>query len=100
MDVISIHVLKTAGSTFGKYLSSVIYGPERVFLDYDDFVLNPEYPYSTDHEAWRISAEAQVRWAIGPRGPARCTVTPWSRSTRMSSPTLDGSRGSDIRSRG
>jgi hypothetical protein len=64
MDVISIHVLKTAGSTFWKYLTSV-YGAERVVLDYDDYVLSPLSLYNTDREAWRASAVAKAR-AIGP----------------------------------
>jgi hypothetical protein len=64
MEVISIHVPKTAGSTFGNILTS-IYGAGRVFLDYDDFVLNPLSPYNADREGWRTLASAQIR-ALGP----------------------------------
>jgi Sulfotransferase family len=64
MDVISVHVPKTAGSTFGKLLAKV-YGDERIVLDYQDLPMNPLSPYNSDHEAWKVSASAEVQ-SIGP----------------------------------
>jgi hypothetical protein len=64
MDVISVHVPKTAGSTFQSMLTTV-YGRERIFMDYDDVPMNPLSPYTVDPEGWRRSSSAQVR-SIGP----------------------------------
>jgi hypothetical protein len=64
MDVISIHVPKTAGSTFGKLLAT-IYGAERVVLDYDDLPMNPLSRYNVDREGWKSSAAAEIG-SIGP----------------------------------
>ncbi len=64
MDVISVHVPKTAGSTFGKLLETV-YGAERIVLDYQDLPMNPLSRYHVDHEGWKSSAAAEVR-SIGP----------------------------------
>jgi hypothetical protein len=60
MDMISVHVPKSAGSTFGNFLTTV-YGVDRVFKDYDDYPMNPLSPINLDREAWRISADEQVR---------------------------------------
>ena len=64
MDVISVHVPKTAGSTFGSLLGT-IYGDERVFKDYDDLPMNPLSRYNVDRADWRSSASARIR-SIGP----------------------------------
>ena len=64
MDVISVHVPKTAGTTFGKILA-MVYGEEAIFLDYQDVPMNPTSPYQVDHAGWRESATAQVR-SVGP----------------------------------
>ena len=64
MELISVHVPKTAGSTFGNFLTT-IYGVDRVFKDYDDYPMNPLSRFNVDRDGWRESAEGQVR-GIGP----------------------------------
>jgi hypothetical protein len=64
MDVISVHVPKTAGTSFRKILATV-YGEEHVLLDYKDVPMNPNSPYQVDHAGWREAATAEVR-SIGP----------------------------------
>ena len=60
MEVISVHVPKTAGTTFGKLLSS-IYGPERIYMDYNDKPLNPNSVFNIDHSRWQAAAATQVQ---------------------------------------
>jgi hypothetical protein len=64
MDVLSVHVPKTAGSTFGNLLTA-IYGRDRVYKDYDDYPMNPLSRCHVDPEGWRELARAQVG-SIGP----------------------------------
>lgn len=60
MDVISVHVPKTAGSSFQRILTTV-YGDARVMRDNDEVPMNPLMPYNVDWQAWRESSSAQVR---------------------------------------
>jgi hypothetical protein len=60
MELISVHVPKTAGSTFGNFLTT-LYGADRVFKDYDDYAMNPLSPINRDRPAWRVSADQQIR---------------------------------------
>jgi Sulfotransferase family len=64
MDVISLHVPKTAGCTFRSRLFK-IYGEAQTRLDYDDAPMNPTMRYNVDHEGWRASADEEIR-AIDP----------------------------------
>jgi Sulfotransferase family len=60
MEVISVHVPKTAGTTFGKLLRT-IYRPEQVYMDYDDKVMNPDSQFNVHHDCWQREAAVQVR---------------------------------------
>ncbi|WP_435008177.1 hypothetical protein P12x_005454 [Tundrisphaera lichenicola] len=60
MEVISVHVPKTAGSTFGNLLTT-IHGVDRVYKDYEDYPMNPLSRYNLDREGWRESARAEVQ---------------------------------------
>jgi hypothetical protein len=64
MDVISVHVPKTAGCTFRNTLFQV-YGQAQTRLDYDDEPQNPTSRYHVDREGWRASADEEIR-AIDP----------------------------------
>jgi hypothetical protein len=64
VELISVHVPKTAGTAFGKLLG-LVYRPERVVRDYDDFPMNPTAPFNADPVAWRRSADAFIA-GIGP----------------------------------
>lgn len=52
IEIISVHVPKTAGSTFKNILTS-IYGEESIYLDYSDRPGDPQSLFHTDYQAWR-----------------------------------------------
>lgn len=56
MELISVHVPKTAGVTFRTVLQTV-YGKAAVAFDYGDRVLDPRSPFQIDPEGWRAEAE-------------------------------------------
>ncbi len=60
MELLSLHVPKTAGCTFRNILFKV-YGEAETRLDYDDVPMNPTSLYNVDRDAWRESAFAEVR---------------------------------------
>jgi hypothetical protein len=64
MEVISVHVPKTAGTTFGRLLDE-IYGSEAVLRDYDDTPMNPNAPFHSDRRRWRDQTLAKLQ-AISP----------------------------------
>lgn len=59
MDLISVHVPKTAGTSFRMVLGRV-YGPDQIALDYRDVPMDPNAPFNRDPEAWRQSTRALV----------------------------------------
>ena len=64
MELLSLHVPKTAGCTFRNTLFQV-YGQAQTRLDYDDGPQNPTTRYNVDREGWRASAIEEIR-AIDP----------------------------------
>lgn len=58
MELISIHVPKTAGVSFRRILERV-YGKSQVAFDYDDRVLDPAAPFRADPAAWRAGPRAE-----------------------------------------
>jgi hypothetical protein len=65
MEIISVHVPKTAGTTFGNMLLG-LYGAESIHMDYDDWPMNPSSLFHTDRDARRARADEEVR-RIGPQ---------------------------------
>lgn len=59
MDLISVHVPKTAGVTFRTLLQAV-YGQSAVRLDYGDRVLDPTSPFQTDPASWRAGTRREI----------------------------------------
>lgn len=59
MELISVHVPKTAGVTFRTLLQKV-YGPSAVSLDYGDRALDPLSTFQTDPAFWRAAADRQA----------------------------------------
>lgn len=59
MELISVHIPKTAGVTFRTLLRTV-YGPSAVHLDYADRVLDPASAFQTDFEGWQTATHAQA----------------------------------------
>ncbi len=70
MELVSVHIPKTAGVTFRNLLLR-FYGRAGVALDYDDRILDPQALWNTDRGAWertrrnpliaRLSADPAVR---------------------------------------
>lgn len=59
MELISVHIPKTAGVTFRSLLHSM-YGKAAVRLDYGDRVLDPASTFQTDRSAWQAEAHREV----------------------------------------
>lgn len=68
MELISIHVPKTAGVSFRRILERV-YGKADVAFDYDDRVLDPAAPFRADPVAWRDGPRAECLARLGRLGP-------------------------------
>lgn len=49
--LISLHIPKTAGATFREVLLQV-YGPQKIFFDYEEMPLDPLSDYHADNDAW------------------------------------------------
>lgn len=52
VELISVHIPKTAGTAFWRYLTGV-FDYRRIFLDYEDKPLHPGKPFQQDFRAWR-----------------------------------------------
>src|SRR5262245_49792666 len=65
VDVISVHISKTAGSAFHSVLNQV-YKPAQIAFDYDDRPTDPTCPSNCDPAAWERRAEQFAR-ALGPK---------------------------------
>jgi hypothetical protein len=60
VDVISIHIPKTAGTSFRRALEHA-YPAGAVLGDYQDHLDDPRHPFHTDPPAWEAAAAAFVR---------------------------------------
>ncbi len=59
MELISVHVPKTAGVTFRTLLREV-YGPSALRLDYDDRALDPLSTFQADPALWQADSAGQA----------------------------------------
>lgn len=57
--IISIHIAKTAGSSFRVAMTETL-GLGRLHLDYDDDIGDPNNIFHTDPVAWRRKADAYI----------------------------------------
>ncbi len=73
MELISIHVPKTAGVSFRRLLQRV-YGESEVALDYDDRVLDPTSDFRRDPVAWMQGTRARYLETLRTREPAARVV--------------------------
>lgn len=68
MELISIHVPKTAGVSFRRLLQRV-YGERAVAFDYGDRVLDPAAPHRADPERWQREIRAPFLADLSRRDP-------------------------------
>lgn len=73
MELISIHVPKTAGVSFRRLLQRV-YGEREVALDYDDRVLDPTSAFRANPAAWAQGPRARYLDTLRTREPAARVV--------------------------
>ena len=59
IELLSVHIPKTGGVTFGNILTQV-YGREAVVWDYDDRPLDPKSPFNADHAAWLARSSKEL----------------------------------------
>ena len=64
MELISLHIPKTAGTAFRHHLQAA-YGSEAVALDYGDKVTSPDSLYQTDFERWKSGNAATAASLVG-----------------------------------
>jgi hypothetical protein len=65
IDVISVHIPKTAGTSFRRALEHA-YPPGAVLSDYQDHLDDPLHPFHTDPPAWEATAAAFVHGIAPP----------------------------------
>jgi len=65
MELVSVHIPKTAGSAFRNVLRQV-YGPDGLFEDYTDWPLDPKSMFNADPAQWRRQRE-ELLHRLGPR---------------------------------
>lgn len=73
MELISIHVPKTAGVSF-RLLLQKVYGEREVAFDYGDRVLDPAAPFRADPPAWAREQRAAFLARLARREPAARVV--------------------------
>ena len=73
MELISIHVPKTAGVSFRRLLQRV-YGESEVALDYGDRVLDPTSDFRRDPAAWTQGTRARYLETLRAQEPAARVV--------------------------
>jgi hypothetical protein len=60
MELISVHVPKTAGTSFWKVLEQ-IYGKENIYADYSDKPLDPASPFNSNYGKWAKFYKNQIK---------------------------------------
>ncbi len=60
VELISLHLPKTAGSSFGEVLTRV-YGKEKILFDYEDRPLDPTAQVNSDFSRWMKEKDAFIR---------------------------------------